>query len=153
MFLHDKKIRMVSHTLFIWIRGEKKNLNIWATVDSVLPAWTWSLLMFPAFISSDYVSYTPVIRDKKLISSWFYLGKKWGLWDCWVLPRAGHLHQGIMVIVLLTEHDQHRTPSERDWLQHFVTRMSYTAASKRKTVLNMPHSENLGEGQKSHLRL
>lgn len=26
--------------------------------------------------------------------------------------------------------------------------MSYTAASKRKTMLNTPHSENPGEGQK-----
>ena len=58
-----------------------------------------------------------------------------------------------MVIMLLTEHGQHRTLSESDWLQPFVTRMSYTAASKRKTVLNTPHSENPGDSQKSHLCL
>lgn len=105
--------------LILYLSGEKKNLAIWAAVDSVLPTWTWSsLVMFPAFISSDYVSYTPVIMDQKLISSWFYLDKKWGLWDCWVLPRAGHLHQGMMVIVLLTGPGQHRTLSGSDWLQH-----------------------------------
>ena len=28
MFLHDKKIRMVSHTLFIWIREKKKSNHL-----------------------------------------------------------------------------------------------------------------------------
>lgn len=145
---------MVSHTLFIRVRGKKKNLTIWAAVDSVLPTWTWSsLVMFPAFISSDYISYTPVIMDQKLISSWFYSGKKWGLWDCWVLPRAGHLHQGIMVIVLLTGSGQQRTLSESDWLLHESGSNVLHSGQQEKDSAEYASLQKSRWGPKGHVRL
>lgn len=115
---------MVSHTLFIW--GKKKSSHL-SSCRQCSPHMDMILL---GDVSCFYIFWLcqlhtshhgPEINFKLIlfrqeVRTVGLLGSS----ESWSPPPGddGYLHQGMMVIMLLTGPGQHRTLSGSDWLQH-----------------------------------